>query len=131
MKEVKVCSCCKEFKSLTEFYKQGIRYESKCKDCKKSSRKNTESNSLQLEKSVFDSERNKSNKTDDQAKNSFHYSATFNKEVMPQFDESILYPENERRSLGITDDDMDLVVAYFRWQLEQRNKFLNSTEEKI
>lgn len=131
MKEDKVCSCCKEFKSLTEFYKQGNRYESKCKECKKSSRKNKGSNFLQAERSVIFYERNKSNKNDDKAKNSFHHSSIFDREIMPEFDESILYPENERRSLGITDDDMDLVVSYFRWQFEQRNKFLNSTEAKI
>jgi hypothetical protein len=35
----KSCSVCKKFKSLGEFYKQGDRYESRCKLCKNQTRK--------------------------------------------------------------------------------------------
>ena len=49
---------------------------------------------------------------------------------MPTFDESIFYPEEARRSLGINDDDMDSLIAYFRWQLEQREK-RKKQEEKL
>ncbi len=34
----KACSRCGEFKSLTEFYRQGERYESLCKGCKQKNR---------------------------------------------------------------------------------------------
>ena len=34
----KACSRCAEFKSLTEFYRQGERYESLCKCCKQKQR---------------------------------------------------------------------------------------------
>ena len=44
---------------------------------------------------------------------------------MPTFDESIFYPEVERRKLGITDEDMKQLVEFFRWQLEQRNRRRN------
>lgn len=36
--------------------------------------------------------------------------------------ESIFYPEVERRKLGITDEEMENIVAYFQWQLDQINK---------
>jgi hypothetical protein len=35
----KACSRCAEFKSLTEFYRQGERYESLCKCCKQKHRR--------------------------------------------------------------------------------------------
>lgn len=38
MTEKKLCTCCKEFKSVSEFYKQGARLESICKACKKEKR---------------------------------------------------------------------------------------------
>ncbi|MEZ0392907.1 MAG: hypothetical protein ACAH59_11875, partial [Pseudobdellovibrionaceae bacterium] len=47
------------------------------------------------------------------------------REAMPGYDESILFPEIERRKLGINDEDMKYLVEYFRWQLEQRSRRRN------
>ncbi len=44
---------------------------------------------------------------------------------MPDFDESIFYPEIENRKLGFTDEDMECIADYFRWQLNQRNRRLD------
>jgi len=47
------------------------------------------------------------------------------REEIPVFDESIFYPEIERRKLGITDEDMKLLIEFFQWQLDQRNRRMN------
>ncbi|MFN8791136.1 MAG: hypothetical protein ACK5Y2_06740 [Bdellovibrionales bacterium] len=47
------------------------------------------------------------------------------REEMPIYDESIFYPSIERRKLGITDEDMESIVQFFRWHLEQRNRRLD------
>lgn len=44
------------------------------------------------------------------------------REEMPIYDESIFFPEVERRKLGITDEEMESIVEYFRWQFDQDNK---------
>lgn len=44
------------------------------------------------------------------------------REVMPVFDESIFYPAIERRKLGISDEDMECIVEFFRWHIKQRNR---------
>lgn len=41
---------------------------------------------------------------------------------MPVFDESIFYPAVARRKLGITYEDMECIVEFFRWHVEQRNR---------
>lgn len=41
---------------------------------------------------------------------------------MPVFDESIFYPAVARRNLGITDEDMECIVEFFRWHIKQRNR---------
>ena len=41
---------------------------------------------------------------------------------MPVFDESIFYPEIGRRKLGISDEDMECIVEFFRWHIDQRNR---------
>ena len=41
---------------------------------------------------------------------------------MPVYDESIFYPEIERRKLGLTDEDMECIVEFFRWHIKQRNR---------
>lgn len=41
---------------------------------------------------------------------------------MPVYDESIFYPAIERRKLGITDEDMEYIVQFFRWHIQQRNR---------
>lgn len=44
---------------------------------------------------------------------------------MPVFDESIFYPKIENRKLGFIDEDMESIAAYFRWELNQRNRRLD------
>lgn len=41
---------------------------------------------------------------------------------MPVYDESIFHPEIARRKLGITDEDMECIVEFFRWHIKQRNR---------
>ena len=41
---------------------------------------------------------------------------------LPVFDESIFCPKFENRKLGFTDEDMECIADYFRWQLNQRNR---------
>lgn len=121
----KVCSRCNEFKSLSEFYKQGNRHESLCKECKKNSRS-------KREKTVCPSPllNTETSATAERFQKNHHISQDDGREIMPRFDESIFYPQEERRSLGISDDDMDSIVAYFRWQMDQREKRLKKKEEE-
>lgn len=125
----KICSCCKEFKSAGEFYKQGVRHESLCKNCKKNSRKKrekpveTDSSKVKKEKiyqtaSIFK-----------QARQESSLSKNYDRETVRQFDESVFYPEERRRALGISDDEMDSIVAYFRWQMDQLEKNNKRKEE--
>lgn len=44
---------------------------------------------------------------------------------MPIFDESIFYPAVARRKLGITDEDMESIVEFFRWHIQHRNRRLD------
>lgn len=44
------------------------------------------------------------------------------REEMPVYDESIFYPAIERRKLGISDEDMECIVEFFRWHINQRNR---------
>lgn len=44
------------------------------------------------------------------------------REEMPVYDESIFYPAIERRKLGLTDEDMEYIVEFFRWHVQQRNR---------
>jgi hypothetical protein len=44
------------------------------------------------------------------------------REEMPVYDESIFYPAIARRKLGITDDEMECIVEFFRWHIKQRNR---------
>jgi hypothetical protein len=46
-------------------------------------------------------------------------------DVMPAHDESIFYPAIKRRKLGITDEDMESIVDFFRWHINQRNRRLD------
>lgn len=41
---------------------------------------------------------------------------------MPVFDESIFDPEAEVRKLGFSSEDIDAIVSYFRWFIEQGEK---------
>lgn len=41
---------------------------------------------------------------------------------MPVYDDSIFHPEIARRKLGITDEDMECIVEFFRWHIKQRNR---------
>jgi hypothetical protein len=44
------------------------------------------------------------------------------REEMPTYDESIFYPEIKRREFGISDEEMNSIVEYFRWHLNQQNR---------
>ncbi len=44
------------------------------------------------------------------------------RDEMPVYDESIFYPVIERRKLGMTDEDMECIVEFFRWHIQQRNR---------
>lgn len=44
------------------------------------------------------------------------------RDVMPVFDESIFYPERELYKLGMNDEDIECLVQFFKWHLEQRNR---------
>ena len=44
------------------------------------------------------------------------------REEMPVYDESIFYPAIERRKLGISDEDMECIVEFFRWHIKQRSR---------
>ena len=44
------------------------------------------------------------------------------RDVMPVFDESIFYPEHELYKLGLNDEDIECLVQFFKWHLEQRNR---------
>jgi hypothetical protein len=121
----KACSRCQTVKPLADFYKQGTRHESFCKTCKRNSR---ESRNVSVEQlPLAAASPTKANQKTVEAK---YNSRKSEREVMPTFDESIFYPEEARRSLGINDDDMDSLIAYFRWQLEQREK-RKKQEEKL
>lgn len=39
------------------------------------------------------------------------------------FDESIFYPERELYKLGMNDEDIECLVQFFKWHLEQRKSF--------
>lgn len=41
---------------------------------------------------------------------------------MPVFDKSIFYPERELYKLGMNDEDIEWLVQFFKWHLEQRNR---------
>ncbi len=112
----KACTRCHKLKSLTEFYRQGTRHESLCKTCKKSSRAPSQ---LPPEKTGTPSPPQAQSNTETANPQTTRHNE---REAMPVYDESIFYPEEARRALGISDDDMDSVIAYFRWQLEQREK---------
>lgn len=44
------------------------------------------------------------------------------RDEMPVFDESIFYPERELYKLGMNDEDIECLVQFFKWHLEQRNR---------
>lgn len=43
------------------------------------------------------------------------------RETMPVFDESIFDPEAAVKALGFTDEDIEALVRYFRWFIDQGN----------
>lgn len=49
---------------------------------------------------------------------------------MPTFDESIFNPDEATRALGFDDEDIECLVAYFRWQLEQREIRIKKEKEE-
>lgn len=109
----RACSRCKEFKSPREFYRQGDRYESLCKTCKRESRK----------RNIHAQSRNPATPEQPARKMRSVVGVDLSeKEVMPVFDESIFDPEAEVRKLGFSTDDIAEIVAYFQWHWEQEKK---------
>ncbi len=47
------------------------------------------------------------------------------REEMRVYDESIFYPERELYKLGLNDEDIECLVQFFRWHIEQRNRRLD------
>ena len=47
------------------------------------------------------------------------------RDEMPVYDESIFFPAIERRKLGISDEDMECIVEFFRRHISQRNRRLD------
>lgn len=50
------------------------------------------------------------------------------RETMPVFDESIFESEKAVYAMGFTDSDIEEIVEYFRWLLNQRNRHLKLNE---
>jgi hypothetical protein len=50
------------------------------------------------------------------------------REVMPVFDESIFEPEKIVYALGFTYDDIQVLVEFMRWHINQRNLRLEREE---
>ena len=44
------------------------------------------------------------------------------RETMPVFDESIFYPEERCKALGLDSEDIDNIVSFVRWNMDQRDK---------
>lgn len=125
----KFCSRCCEFKSIRDFYKQGNRHESLCKDCKRGSREKRKGSSS-ADASV--SEMPSKISSNDLKPVLQSKLIPYEREIMPTFDESIFNPDEATRALGLDDDDIECLVAYFRWQLEQREiRLKKEKEEKI
>lgn len=123
----KVCSRCCEFKSIRDFYKQGNRHESLCKDCKRGSRTKRRGNTS-VEETV--SEVPTKSTCNDLQPALQNRLITYEREIMPTFDESIFNPDEATRALGFDDEDIECLVAYFRWQLEQREIRIKKEKEE-
>lgn len=106
----KACSRCNEFKSLDDFYKQGSRHESLCKACKRQAREQKKSEAIVADP-VVEPPTKTAGEFDD-------------RETMPIFDESIFYPEERCRALGLDADDIADITAFVRWHMDQREKRL-------
>jgi hypothetical protein len=123
----KVCSRCCEFKSIRDFYKQGNRHESLCKDCKRSSRAKQKNDTTIQESNSDSSAKSKVKDLKPILQNKL---IPYERETMPTFDESIFNPDEATRALGLDDDDIECLVTYFRWQLEQREIRLRKEKEE-
>lgn len=114
----KACSRCGEFKSLGQFYKHRGQHETLCKCCKKKTRdaRNTEPVS-KVSASVFES------KADDQVTSMAKlFLGRDEIESLPEIDESVFYPEQRLHALGLEVEDIADLVAFVRWNLDQKQK---------
>lgn len=116
----KNCSRCGEFKSLSDFYRQGQRHESLCKECKRKARA-VRSGETGADGRPSDAEARRTSVVHAPPSQPVERDA-FERETMPVFDESIFDPEAEVRKLGFSSEDIDAIVAYFRWFIEQGEK---------
>ena len=117
--ETKACSRCEEFKSLSEFYKQGKRHESLCKSCKKKTRQ--------------EKDPPQTSGTDINATSQKPLRPKFEdgeRETMPVFDESIFHPEESCRAIGLGPSDLADLVAFVRWHMDQREKRLKKEKRE-
>lgn len=100
--QAKTCSRCKKFKSAELFYKQGDRYESICKDCKKEARK---------DRSVEPAKED---------------SASTNETEQPMAAEQVLRKEKPKsyEDLGLTKNEFLEVVEFFKelMRLDQKGR---------
>lgn len=121
----KACSRCGEFKSIQDFYKQGSRHESRCKGCKRESRSKRKIDAGGLVDKAHSRDCSKEPKPVLQRK-----LIRYEQEIMPTFDESIFNPDEATRALGLDDEDIECLVSYFRWQLEQREIRIKKEKEE-
>ena len=94
MTDGKHCSRCKEFKSAGEFYRQGNRLESVCKQCKQKARNQRQQKKDQPSNSEANSELSIGNKAS----------------TLPQSD----FRNAGYEELGLTREDFIEVVGFFR-----------------
>ncbi len=108
---------------MSEFYKQKDRYESQCKTCKKSSRshriKKTLEHTLVVPLEAKPSPPKISIKPE-----FIGYPPDLGLEPIPEYDESIFYPEKKLAAKGFSRDDIEELLGFLRWHLDQRNKRL-------
>ena len=114
----KVCSRCQKFKSADEFYKQGVRLESLCKTCKREARDQKKIQAGSPEKSGAVDSENPASKTASSHRHSYPYE----REEIPEYDESIFYPEVAAMALGLTMEDLADITTFVRWHMEQKEK---------
>jgi len=119
----KACSQCKKTKLIAEFYKQGNRYESRCKECKKQARNKSENTGLAISKDNFDYQivHSVTKKTDlTSSPNPQSPNQKFLQEFMPVLNEGIFYPEKHRLSLGLGDEDVLEITEYLKFFLNKK-----------
>lgn len=112
----KTCSRCHELKPIGEFYRQGNRYESFCKVCKRKSRDGRQDRVADQQEVV------PANPDPTPMQAPAPSIESFECDTMPVFDESIFTPEAAPMQLGLSLDDLADITAFVRWLMEQKEK---------